>query len=436
MQTEGIYMRADDKNSLITKGNELIEARYKLSLNQQRLLLALSTQVHQEHDDFHEYIVKVDDVAKMWGIESGKATYARMEEAVKDLIRTDSGLIYLEEKSGKYTDVTITRWVSSAQYRKGSGTIKISFDKSVKDFFIQLKEKFTQYHLSAVVRFKSSYSIRIYELLKLKQNMGKGGQFWRELTLLELREKLGIEENTYPKFKDLRVWVIEPALKEIHEHSDISIVQVDYEKEGRAFAKIKITAEPKNQLVIDYDDTPEAQKEQAKNTRKLPKVYDELLAVGISDTTARNWIKKYGTKRIARNLAYTLAMKQTTEIGNIGAYMAKIISQDIGEMWAKEQEKQAENLKKRKQAESKQDEQYEEQKRQGKAEKDKMIAIFDTFNDDEKGFYLDELEQRFKGLKKAKFELARQSYINTKSTAIFSEFFLDIRDLLGSHNLL
>ena len=431
MKIEGIYMRSDDKNLTITKSNALIEARYKLTHNQQRILLTLATQVHQNDEDLKDYILRVSDVMEMWEV-TDKDFYAKAEEAVVELIKNERGIIYFEDDE----DVEITRWLSYAKYRKGSGTIKIRFDSSVKKYFLQLKEHFTRYEISAVTQFRSNYSIRLYELLKMKQNMGKGGQFYRAFTVQEFRWKMGVDEGEYPNFTDLKKRVLDPATKEINRLSDLSIVDVYCAKEGRTYATIKITAEPKNQLVIDYDDTPEAQKEQAKNTRKLPKVYDELLAVGISDTTARNWIKKYGTKRIARNLAYTLAMKQTTEIGNIGAYMAKIISQDIGEMWAKEQEKQAENLKKRKQAESKQDEQYEEQKRQGKAEKDKMIAIFDTFNDDEKGFYLDELEQRFKGLKKAKFELARQSYINTKSTAIFSEFFLDIRDLLGSHNLL
>lgn len=439
METDGIYMRIDEKKALVTKGNELIEARYKLSLNQQRLLLALSTQVQQEDGDFHEYTLRVDDMAKMWGIEASHNLYERVEEAVKDLIRTDSGLIYFEEKNGKYTDVTMTRWVSSAHYRKGSGTIKISFDKSVKKFFLQLKEKFTQYHLSAVIRFKSSYSIRIYELLKLKQNMGKGGQFWREFTLLELREKLGIEQGIYPKFKDFRVWVIEPALKEINNHSDLTIVQVDYTKEKRAVTGVKIYAEPKNQMVMDYDDTPEAQQEQAekeaKTERKLPKVHAELLAVGVSDTTARNWIKKYGSKRISRNLAYTLAMKQTQNIVSIPAYLAKIISQDIGEKWAEEQQKKAEAIKEQQQAEKKKEETYEAEKKQDNEKRQKLKDFFSGLNEDEKTFYLDEVENSLKGKKKAYYQTERAAYLKANSQRIFSVNLIDIEQVLNNHGI-
>lgn len=431
MKIEGIYMRSDNKNLIVTKANTLIEARYKLTHNQQRILLTLATQVHQQDEDLKDYVLRVSDVMEMWKI-TDTTFYTKAEEAIVELIKNERGIIYFEDDE----DVEITRWLSYAKYRKGSGTIKIRFDSSVKKYFLQLKEHFTQYPISAISQFRSNYSIRLYELLKQKQNMGKGKQFYRLFTVQEFRWKMGIEDGEYKNFNDLSRFVLKPATEEINKLSDLSVVDVYCAKEGRTYATIKITAEPKNQLIIDYDDTPEAQQEQAKKTRKLPKVYEELLAVGISDTTARNWIKKYGSKRIARNLAYTLAMKQTSEIGNIGGYMARIISQDIGEQWANEQAKQTEALKTRKQAENKQDAQYEEQRGKDKAERDKMIAVFEGFNDDERGFYLDELEQRFKGLRKAKFEIAKRGYTSTKSTGIFSEFFLEIRDLLTSHGLL
>lgn len=432
MKTEGIYMRSDDKNLTITKSNALIEARYKLTHNQQRILLTLATQVHQNDEDLKDYILRVSDVMDMWEV-NDKDFYAKAEEAVVELIKNERGIIYFEDDEG----VEITRWLSYAKYRKGSGTIKIRFDSSVKKYFLQLKEHFTRYEISAVAQFRSNYSIRLYELLKKKQNMGKGGQFYRAFTVQEFRWKMGIEEGEYKNFNDLSRFVLKPATTEINKLSDLSIIDVKCEKEGRTYATIKIIAEPKNQLVIDYDDTPQAQQEQAKKTRKLSKVYEELLAVGISDTTARNWIKKYGSKRIARNLAYTLAMKQTSDIGNIGGYMARIISQDIGEQWANEQAKQTEALKTRKQVENKQEAQYEEQRGKDKAERDKMIAVFEGFNDDEREFYLDELEQRFKGLRKAKFEIARRGYTSSaKSKGVFSEFFLEFQGMLTSHGLL
>lgn len=439
METDGIYMRTDGKNAMITKGNELIEARYKLTINQQRVLLSLSTQVHQDDEDFTDYVVRVDDLAKMWGIETSQNLYQRIEEAVDELMADKRGSIRIEEQRGEKTKVINYRWLTRSEYIKGSGEILLRLDPSVKPFYLQLKNKFTQYHLSSVIRFKSSYSIRIYELLKLKQNMGKGGQFWREFTLEELREKLGIEKNIYPKFADFRVWAIQPAIKEINDHSDLSIIQVDYLKQGRAVSGVKIYAEPKNQLVMDYDDTPEAQQEQAekeeKQKRKLPKIHAELLAVGVSDTTARSWIKKYGTKRISRNLAYTLAMKQTQNIVSVPAYLAKIISQDVGEQWAEEQKKKAEAEKVQKKTEKIKEQEYDQQRQQDQAKREKVKGFFDGLNPDEKEFYLGEVENSFAGLVKAKFATEKFSYLKTGGDRIFSLHLPKIESILNQHGI-
>ena len=440
MEIGGIYMRTDNKNHLITKGNELIEARYKLTINQQRVLLSLSTQVRHDDADFKDYIVRVDELAKMWGIETSQNLYQRIEEAIDDLMADKRGSIRIEEQRADKTKVINYRWLTRSEYIKGSGEILLRLDPSVKPFYLQLKEKFTQYHLSAVIRFNSSYSIRIYELLKLKQNMGKGGQFWREFTLLELREKLGIEQELYPKFADLHRRAIKPALKEINDHSDLAIIQVDYIKQGKAVAGLKIYAEPKNQMVMDYDDTPEAQQEQekqeAKTEKKLPKIHAELLAVGVSDTTARNWIKKYGSKRIARNLAYTLAMKQTQNISSIPAYLAKIISQDIGEKWAEEQKKKEEASKQQQQAEKKKEQEYEAVKKQDNEKRQRLKDFFAGLNEDEKAFYLDEVEVNFKGMKKSMFQIEKSAYLKANSQKIFSAYILDIEKVLNQHGIM
>ena len=407
---------------MITKGNDLIEARYRLTHNQQRLLLTLASQVQQDDEDFKDYTLRVDDIAKIWGI-TDTSFYTKIEDSVRDLLENSRGVIYLTDTKDKQE---ITRWISYAKYQKGSGTIEIRFDKSVKKYFLQLKDQFTQYHLSAVVQFRSTYSIRLYELLKMKQNMGRGGLFYRIFTVDEFRLIMGIKKDEYPNFNDLKKRVLDSAIKDIDELSDIRIVQTTCIKEGRSYAHIKITAEPRDQFLIDYDEKPKAQEGDTSKPRKMPKAYDELLAVGISDTTARNWLKKYGSKRVSRNLAYTIAMEQKSEIGNIGAYMAKIISKDIGGQLADLEERKAVLSSKKKSNEKKDD----EQKSNGELAIKEIIKIFDSFNDDEKKFYLDELQNGLKGMEKVRFKTARESYIKANGHGIFSEFYLKIRQIL------
>jgi plasmid replication initiation protein len=61
------------------------------------------------------------------------------------------------------------------------------------------------------------------------------------------------KKTEYSVFQDLKKRVIAPALKEIDEHSDLGIIQVDYIKKGKSIAEVKITVEPKKQIVLDLD---------------------------------------------------------------------------------------------------------------------------------------------------------------------------------------
>ena len=68
----------------------------------------------------------------------------------------------------------------------------------------------------------------LHEFLKQKQNLGKGKEFYVELTLAEIRSMFCFSDSEYKANKDLRVYVIEPALKEIHEQTDLSITDTQF----------------------------------------------------------------------------------------------------------------------------------------------------------------------------------------------------------------
>lgn len=82
----------------------------------------------------------------------------------------------------------------------------------------------------------------------MKEFQGNGGQFYRIFPIEELRAYMQLEPTEYSVFQDLKKRVIVPALKEIDQHSDLSIVQVNYIKKGRSIDSIKITVDPKNRF--------------------------------------------------------------------------------------------------------------------------------------------------------------------------------------------
>ena len=62
-------------------------------------------------------------------------------------------------------------------------------------------------------------------------------------------------DSEYKANKDLRVYVIEPALKEINEQTDLSITDTQFLKKGRSIHSVYITAKPKRPLKLQNSDS-------------------------------------------------------------------------------------------------------------------------------------------------------------------------------------
>ena len=352
-------MRASKEGSLVVrKHNELIEAKYKLSLNEQRLILNLITIISPDDDDFSDYVIRASDVAEMFGVHD-KDFYVKIQDAVKTLMTRTVDI-------SKDDVVELVHWFSNIRYVKGSGKISVRFDKALRPYLFQLKDHFTQYQIGAIAQFKSSYSVRFYELLKVKEFQGKGGQFYRVFSIEDIRKYMQLEKNEYSVFQDLKKRVIAPALKEIDEHSDLGIIQVDYIKKGKSIAEIKITVEPKKQIVLDLDASSDDEKEPNDATKTL-------MTFGVTEDTATKWVRKFGVGKVLRNVAYTLAMQKSGEVKNPIAYLAKCIELDAGKGWEEEQRKREGQQKQTIENEQHKEEKLEEPRHNG--QQDNIAAL-------------------------------------------------------------
>ena len=423
MQSEpqkGLFMSSSKEIQIIKKDNRLIEAKYKLSIHQQRVLYTLLDIIHTTDEDFKHYKINIGDIARKFELETSQYLYSQMQEAISDLVTKK-----ITFNDGD--DTVVMAWLSYARYRKGQGNVEISFHKDLKPYLLQLKSHFTQYQLSAVAQFKSSYSIRFYELLKMFEYKGKGGQFYREFTLVELRDYMQIEKGKYVNFKDLRVFVIEPSLKEINAFSDIKIVQVDYIKSGRAVAEIRITAEPKNQMVMSFEEPKEAEKND-----EHPEAVKALLSFGIAENTAIKWTKKYGKVRVLRNVAYTLAMQKEGKVNSPQMYLSKAMEDDYGSQWQAESVKAQDEQKKRIKAEKTQEQEDESRRNQSREETEVAIRIFEGLSDGEQDIILDSIAAKLDKYSLAIFEKARKNNDAPHKNPMVAIF---LKQVLKKHNV-
>jgi len=219
------------KQMLIVKGNDLVEARYRLTLTQQRLVLYLIAQINKGDTDFQTYALSVADFCKYLQINPNNI--------YEEFVAISTSLVTKSLLIQKGTETIVAAWLSSAVYNSKTGTITLRFAPELKEFLLELKGHFTKYALKHVKEFRSTYSIRLYELLKQYENLGA-----RTFEVEDLKEILQIKD-LYKDYNLFKQRVILTAQSEINQKSDIQFDFVEI-KTGRKVTalKFKISSNP------------------------------------------------------------------------------------------------------------------------------------------------------------------------------------------------
>lgn len=211
----------------VIKSNALIEASYRLTPAEQRIMLACIAQVRRDQPitDDVLYSVSAADIAKMTCSHS-KTTYDELAKAALRLKRREVWLTERANGDGSHEEILVTGWVQSIRYRKHEGRVELRFTKDMLPYLTQLTEQFTRYALEDVAKMTSSHAIRLYELLAQWREAGK-----REVEIDWLREAFQLDDK-YPAIKDFKRWVIVPAVEQINEHSPLQVTW-EQRKTGR-----------------------------------------------------------------------------------------------------------------------------------------------------------------------------------------------------------
>ena len=131
---------------------------------------------------------------------------------------------------------------------------------------MQLKERFVSYNLKYILPLTSTYTIRIYQLLKEYEKLTK-----RYFTVEELQEILQVPKSYLPygKFKQK---VLQVAEKDLLEHTDIYFT-IEEEKEGRKVSRL---------IFRIYKNTHKKEADQARLfDSQAPKDYSNLYGMNI-----------------------------------------------------------------------------------------------------------------------------------------------------------
>jgi plasmid replication initiation protein len=216
---------------LIAKSNLLVESAYKMTLAEQRLLLAVATVVDTHPDKpgvtgDTPIEITAGAIGGLFTLPT-KEAYELLQDAA-DRLYERSVIIEYPDPNPDDPDLTRTktRWVSAISYLPARGSVRLYLAPKIIPYMNKLSGEFTRYRLQYVAPMTSVYAIRLYELLIKWQMTGE-----REVQIDWLKKQFMIEDR-YNELCDLRKRVIQPAVDQINEHSNLW-VKYSQKKAGR-----------------------------------------------------------------------------------------------------------------------------------------------------------------------------------------------------------
>lgn len=268
---------------LVVKDNILINACYSLNLVEQRLILLAIAKSKQEQlniSPINTLLIDVDEYSATFEIDKNSA-YKVLKEGCKQLFRREFS--YKNEKGG----TVLSRWVSTIEYHDSNASISLIFAPKVIPFISELEKRFTSYFLKDVSTLNSAYAIRLYELVISWKSTHKTPIF----EIAEFRNKLGVNPSEYNKMSNFKARVLNVAISQINENSNIKI-ECEQHKKGRKIVGFSFTfneikqpsEEEKDTQTIDWIDQGQSKsrkkitKQQAESMARVGESWQELLS--------------------------------------------------------------------------------------------------------------------------------------------------------------
>ena len=215
------------KNELVVKNNSLINASYNLETTEQRLIMLAIMSARDTGQGItadSKLEIHASDYANQFNV-TNETAYEVLKSAVNNLFERKFSYIAEYKKTGK-TGIVRSRWVSRVFYVDTLAILEITFAPDVVPLITRLEEHFTSYQLKQVSQLTSKYAIRLYELLIAWREVGKTPQ----IDLAEFRQKIGVEAKEYERMHHFKARVLEPSIKQINEHTDITVTYEQHKK--------------------------------------------------------------------------------------------------------------------------------------------------------------------------------------------------------------
>lgn len=245
------------KSDLVVKSNRLNMAIQNLSLVEIRIIQLAIIDARETNTGLAtDKPLRIDSKRYAEAFNVTKQTaYEAILTAEKTLF--DRRFSFLNEKDR----IVKSRWIQRVEYLDSEAAIEMIFTYDVVNEITRLDGAvsfFTEYLLKQTASMKSIYSVRLYELVIQWREAKKTPVFELE----QFRDQLGIGVNEYQVMSDFKKRVLDVAVKEINEKSDIKI-KLTQHKKGRKISGFSFTLSPNKKAKKVEEVTPEVEAEEA-----------------------------------------------------------------------------------------------------------------------------------------------------------------------------
>lgn len=222
-----------DKNYYTVMANKIVKGKQANTLQQMRFIRLMITQIEQQDKELKKFTCRIEDFANFFNIDKSNM-YRDTMKFCSELIKTQT-LISTGNPKKPWKAIN---WFGCAEY-DGNGEITLCLSEQIRPYLIGLNKWFTQYQLKNIVGMKSVYGIRLYEILKCDDNKSRETKNTFTYSIDKLKEMMACE-NKYKQIKEFKEKVIEKAVQEINNNTDL-LVHTNYIKTGRKITDIQFT---------------------------------------------------------------------------------------------------------------------------------------------------------------------------------------------------
>ena len=311
---------------IIRKANELVEARYRFDIWEMRVFAKMLMSIRNLDKDLYKYHIHINEIIKDFNLLDAGDNYTSIKDAASKLL---SKVIEIEKETSagtKWVRIPLLIAVEGFKNKEEGNYISVQFHPELKPFLMELKERYLQYDIRNLWGLTSVYSIRMYELLKQYERIGK-----RYFDLESLRLILGINPSEYKLYGHFKNKVVLKAQNDLKEVTDIYFTFKE-KKESRRVVGLTFQILKNEALQLSQVETPTPivkEKEDAFDDVILKEVYDKVKGWGIGLTRLRQLFARFGEKQVLNGLECTLySISEGKVKGNKGGFFTKAVEEN------------------------------------------------------------------------------------------------------------